>query len=182
VRWNTGAESEKAMKKITKWREINTEDDLLSALADVKATPYGNVGQHIGYRVTEKARRDMKNWNFEDRLNASYILKHPHPRIDTGKVSFKDIGGELYKTVTSYTETPREYERSGETGLVFGFIDASLPRGRTGIIGFLCGVLAIAWVMLLARYGANVSTELFCYPPLALLFVGAVLAWISRLR
>ena len=168
-------------KKITKWVDVNTEDDLLSALADVKATPFGNVGQHIGYRVTDKARHDAKNWNFEDKLNASYILKHPHPRIDTGRLSFRDIGGEIYKTTTSRGGETWEPTTSRKSVPAFGFMDASMPRGRTGLTGFLLGAAGVAWPMLLAYFGVDVSTEVFCYPPLALLVIGAALTWISRL-
>jgi hypothetical protein len=82
------------MRKITKWVDVNTAEELFGALADIRATPMGDVGQHIGYRITETARREMKGWNFDDKLNVNHAVNHPYDRLDTGGTTHADVGGD----------------------------------------------------------------------------------------
>lgn len=69
-------------KTITKVVDVNTADDLAHALADVHATPFGNVGQHIGYRITQEAVRNSSAWDLADQLNMQLVNERAHHRID----------------------------------------------------------------------------------------------------
>lgn len=76
--------------KITEWREVTDEYQLAHALADVTATPFGHVGQNVGYIV--RPLPTMPRWDFADKMNLQWLLTHPYRRIQV-LYTMQDFGG-----------------------------------------------------------------------------------------
>ena len=75
---------------VTEWQEVTDEHQLAHALADVTATPFGHVGQNVGYIV--RPLREMPRWDFADKMNLQWLLTHPYRRIKA-LYTMRDFGG-----------------------------------------------------------------------------------------
>lgn len=71
--------------KITKIVPVNSMDELEQAIADVYTTPFGNVGQHIKYKGTDKLRKEIQEMDDPvKRMIPLHVLDHPRQRIEPG--------------------------------------------------------------------------------------------------
>ena len=86
--------------------EINTGQDLRNAIGASHPRP-----SHTTYTVTEKARREMRNWDFDERALAHWVLSHPG-QVPNIKANYTraDIG------VEGQTETYEDYMRRIASG------------------------------------------------------------------
>lgn len=77
--------SEKATTRIVK---VNTAEGLDAALGDIL---HSRMGQDTLYVITDRARRDMKNWNYSDKLNVELALRKQYDRLDLNGTTMDDL-------------------------------------------------------------------------------------------